>query len=68
VNPGSSTGIAERIARLADDSQLRQKFGAQGRLKVTSHFSFERMIENYSELYAGSTREQHAGRTVWGRA
>lgn len=43
--PGRPGPLADRIERLARDSDLRQRFGAAGRRKITDGFDQERWID-----------------------
>lgn len=44
-------GCAAAVLRLLDDGGLRRRLGAAGRVFVAEHFSVERMIANYADLF-----------------
>jgi len=48
---GDLEAICERLERLAQDPDLRQRLGARGRERVASEFSLERMVEATLALY-----------------
>jgi glycosyltransferase involved in cell wall biosynthesis len=43
--------LSEAILRLADDQNLRAKYGHAGRKRVTEHFSLGRFVECHRKLY-----------------
>lgn len=45
--------LAEKIHRLADDAQLRASLGLQGRTRVASEFTLERMSDAATEVIVG---------------
>jgi glycosyltransferase involved in cell wall biosynthesis len=51
VPPGDPKALAEAIACLLQDIDLRQQMGQAGRGRVTQHFSIERMVERTQTLY-----------------
>lgn len=46
-----SKAYAEALKKLADDSQLREGYGRNGRKRVIENFSFDRFVDNMSELF-----------------
>jgi glycosyltransferase involved in cell wall biosynthesis len=56
VRPGDVRAIAEAIARLADDPQLRREMGRGNRLKAKATLDWNRNTERYLALYAGVQR------------
>ncbi len=55
VPPKSPDLLAAAIAQVVGDADLRGRFGAAGKLRVTEDFSFDGMICQYETLYAGLT-------------
>lgn len=51
VPPANVPALAERIALLAADPELRAKLGANARSKVISTFTMDRMIRGHEALY-----------------
>ncbi len=51
VRPGDSVGLADAIARLLDDLELRTRMGAAGRRKVDPAFRAETMVNEISKVY-----------------
>ena len=49
--PRSVDRLANSIARLADDAQLRQRFGREGRNRFTDVFRHEQMTRRLRDLY-----------------
>jgi glycosyltransferase involved in cell wall biosynthesis len=62
LRPGDLTGLAERLARLANDAALRERLGRRGRELVRDRFGVERMVDDLYALYlklgAGRTGPQ----------
>jgi len=64
VEPGDSEVFAERLAELARDPALRERFGAAGRARVVPRYAVERLVDDIDRLYrallsAGDTRTRH---------
>lgn len=55
VDGGSVTDIAEAIARLLDDADLRRTLGTQGRRWVRQRFSWESAARRVREIAGGAT-------------
>ncbi len=68
VEPRDAAALADRIMKLAEDASLRSRLGRHGRSRVKANFSMQRMIENYSRLYAGTRTEERMERAALSRA
>jgi glycosyltransferase involved in cell wall biosynthesis len=51
VRTGDVAAVTQRLAELAADPALRQRFGLQGQAMVREQFPVERMIEQLYQLY-----------------
>ncbi len=51
VAPFDSVGLADSIAKLLEDKELRSKLGANGRKHVDPKFRAEKMVSDISEVY-----------------
>jgi glycosyltransferase involved in cell wall biosynthesis len=51
VEPGDVDGLAERLARLAADPELRERLGAAGRARVIPRYSVARLVDDIDLLY-----------------
>jgi glycosyltransferase involved in cell wall biosynthesis len=51
VDPGDIDALAERLARLAGDPELRERLGAAGRARVIPRYSVERLVDDMDRLY-----------------
>lgn len=51
VPAADSTALADRIHRLASDSELRLKMGAASRRRIEAHFSLAQTIEKIGQAY-----------------
>jgi glycosyltransferase involved in cell wall biosynthesis len=51
VEPGDVDALAERLARLAADPELRERLGAAGRARVIPRYSVERLVDDVDRLY-----------------
>ncbi len=49
--PGDVSDLAERLQRLAGDGELRSELGAAARQRAVAHFSLQRMLGEYRNLY-----------------
>jgi len=63
VEPGDVDGLAERLARLAADPELRARLGAAGRARVIPRYSVERLVDDIDLLYRSLLASAGAG--VW---
>lgn len=52
VPVGAVDELAERIRRLADDAELRARFGAEGAARMRERFSVARMADEFDAVYA----------------
>ena len=43
--------LADRLARLASDPELRERLGAAGRARVIPRYSVERLVDDIDLLY-----------------
>ena len=51
VEPGASDELAQRLAQLAGDPDLRQRFGASGRARVLPRYAVDRLVDDVDRLY-----------------
>jgi glycosyltransferase involved in cell wall biosynthesis len=51
VEAGDVDALAERLARLAADPELRERLGAAGRARVVPRYSVERLVDDIDLLY-----------------
>jgi len=51
VDPGDVDALAERLAELARDAELRARFGAAGRDRVLPRYAVSRLVEDVDRLY-----------------
>jgi len=51
VEPGDSEVFAQRLAELARDPELRERFGAAGRARVFPRYAVERLVDDIDRLY-----------------
>lgn len=51
VEPFDSAGLADRIAHLLEDEDLRREFGENGRKHVDPNFRSEKMVSDIAEVY-----------------
>ncbi|HQZ97220.1 MAG TPA: glycosyltransferase family 4 protein, partial [Pyrinomonadaceae bacterium] len=61
VKAFDSVGLADRIAHLLEDPELRKKLGDNGRIHVDPNFRTEKMVADISEVYQ-MLLERHADR------
>jgi glycosyltransferase involved in cell wall biosynthesis len=59
ITPGSSEDIRKKLIHLIENPGLAKKFGKEGRMKVESLYSAERMTDQYINIYQELRR--------WGR-
>jgi len=48
---GDVDALADRLARLAADPELRERLGAAGRARVVPRYSVERLVDDIDLLY-----------------
>ncbi len=69
VEPGDLEALADRLARLASDPELRERMGAAGRERILPRYAVERLIDDVDGLYRtllarkGIAVSAEAGRT-----
>jgi glycosyltransferase involved in cell wall biosynthesis len=51
VEPGATGELADRLARLARDPELRQRMGGHGRSRVLPRYAVERLVDDVDRLY-----------------
>jgi|SRR5215469_347909 len=51
VPPGDEAEMAEAIARLMDDGDLRQRLGTSARLRVQENYDLRKNVERLAEIY-----------------
>jgi len=51
VRPSDPRMLADKIEMLIDDVKLRKQFGIMGRERIENHFSIDRMVNDYLNLY-----------------
>jgi glycosyltransferase involved in cell wall biosynthesis len=51
VEPSNHLMLAGMIERLIDDEDLRKKMGDMGKERILAHFSMDRMVNDYINLY-----------------
>jgi glycosyltransferase involved in cell wall biosynthesis len=51
VGVGDTDGLADRLARLARDPDLRERMGRSGRARVLPRYGVSRLVDDVDELY-----------------
>jgi glycosyltransferase involved in cell wall biosynthesis len=51
VEAGATDDLADRLARLAADPELRERMGAAGRERVVSRYAVSRLVDDVDRLY-----------------
>ncbi|HZC28328.1 MAG TPA: glycosyltransferase family 4 protein [Gaiellaceae bacterium] len=51
VSPGATDELADRLARLARDPELRERLGAAGRERVLPRYAVDRLVDDVDRLY-----------------
>src|SRR5438874_7596936 len=51
VEPGATDDLADRLARLARDPELRERMGEQGRARVLPRCAVDRLVDDVDRLY-----------------
>ncbi|HWJ32102.1 MAG TPA: glycosyltransferase family 4 protein [Gaiellaceae bacterium] len=51
VEPGATGDIADRLAQLARDPELRERMGRAGRERVLSRYAVNRLVDDVDRLY-----------------
>jgi sugar transferase (PEP-CTERM/EpsH1 system associated) len=52
IEPRDDAAMAERLSRLVADRDLARNFGLAGRRRIEQHYSLDRMVQRYEELYS----------------
>jgi glycosyltransferase involved in cell wall biosynthesis len=58
VEPGASDELADRLADLARDPELRKRFGAAGRSRVLPRYAVDRLVDDVDRLYRSLLAEK----------
>jgi len=53
IDSGDFKALAEKIEKLASDSDLRYEIGKRARERVVKRFSLEKMLKGYAGLFDG---------------
>jgi glycosyltransferase involved in cell wall biosynthesis len=54
--PARSPGaLSRQLERVLGDASLAARYGRTGRRRVSEHFTLDRMVERYEQIYKGST-------------
>ncbi len=61
VEAGATGEVADRLARLARDPELRQRMGERGRERVLPRYAVERLVDDVDELYRSLIATKKAG-------
>ena len=59
VEPGAVDELAERLAELARDPELRARLGEQARVHVVPRYSVERLLDDVDRLYRSLLEAKH---------
>jgi glycosyltransferase involved in cell wall biosynthesis len=51
VEVGDVAALADRLARLAADADVREAMGAAGRARVLSRYAVDRLVDDVDRLY-----------------
>jgi glycosyltransferase involved in cell wall biosynthesis len=51
VEPGATDDLADRLAQLARDPQLRERMGEAGRQRVLRRYAVDRLVDDVDRLY-----------------
>jgi glycosyltransferase involved in cell wall biosynthesis len=62
VEAGATGEVAERLARLAGDPELRRRMGERGRDRVLPRYAVKRLVDDVDELYRSLLSEAGARR------
>lgn len=61
VPPGQPRALAQALARLLPDAELRQRLGSAGPLRIAEGFLAEQMVSGYAQLYNEVLSEWESG-------
>ncbi|MCZ2344471.1 MAG: glycosyltransferase family 4 protein [Bacteroidales bacterium] len=59
--PGNARDLADKLARLLDDPELRQRLGVEGRRRFEEHFAWPVIIEHHYRPLFGAPRPTPSG-------
>jgi glycosyltransferase involved in cell wall biosynthesis len=62
VEPGATDDLAERLARLAREPELRERMGRAGRDRVLPRYAVERLVDDVDRLYRSLLASAGGGR------
>jgi glycosyltransferase involved in cell wall biosynthesis len=62
VEPGATDHLADRLAELARDPELRERMGEAGRQRVLPRYAVERLVDDVDRLYRELLSEEVARR------
>ena len=62
VEPGATDDLAERLARLAREPELRERMGRAGRDRVLPRYAVERLVDDIDRLYRSLLASAAGGR------
>src|SRR5207248_8464689 len=62
VEPGAVADLADRLAGLARDPELRERLGAAGRARVLPRYAVDRLVDDVDRLYRALLNEEGAER------
>jgi len=51
VEPGDAAALADRLAKLAGDPELRERMGDYGRARVPQRYAVDRLVDDVDRLY-----------------
>jgi len=52
ISPSNSIELCDKIDLLLSDQQLRQRMGLAGKERIKNHFSIEKMVDSYVDIYS----------------
>jgi glycosyltransferase involved in cell wall biosynthesis len=61
VEAGDTAALADRLAELAADPELRTRMGAAGRERVLERYGVDRLLDDVDRLYRETIARQRAG-------
>jgi glycosyltransferase involved in cell wall biosynthesis len=64
VEPGDVEALAERLAQLATDPELRERMGEAARSRVRERYSVERLVDDVDLLYRSLLEAEGLGRLL----
>lgn len=59
ISPGDSQGFANSVTELAQDAEMRAKFGANGRQEIIAHASRSKVMHQWEVLIDRISKSQH---------